>query len=331
MEIKKIITKRKYKNWRSWQLVFEWEDIFKKELGASFVMNPNNGFHYRLGKTFGSFYDSLPISKFWPWPSFLYEMLTTERVTPHCNSSRIIPCIIDWYLKTPEELRDFFKHYSNHKLILVTSKEVFDYLSLIDTPIPFGHLPLSISDKYRITPDTIFEKDLDVVLMGRQNPVLLEWLARYSESHPEITIVSSKREKDNYNYYTQDGKFVANAVGRNQCMDLLRRSKVSLYSTKGMDDDYTFFNLNGFSQVTPRLFESMATGNHVIARYKENADTDFYQLNTIFPHTDSYESFKKQMDIALVQPVDMRAYSNYLEKHYTSTRVKLLKDLVQPL
>lgn len=330
MKLRKIITKRKFQKWRSWQLVYEWEDIFKKELGISFIINFDNYFHLRFGKL-GHFYTKLPIAKYWPYPSFLFEMLPTERLTPHNNSKNIIPCIIDWYLKTPEELQSFFKDYSNHKLILVTSKEVFDYLSSIDTPIPFGHLPLSLSDKHRITPKTTFKKDIDVVLMGRQNPVLLNWLNLYKDNNPKITIVSSKRQFDNYNYYTQDGVFVTNATTREQCMDLMKRSRVCLYSTKAMDDDYTDFNTNGFNQVTPRLFECMATGNHIIARYKENEDTDYFELKTICPHTDSYESFRNQMDYALSNPVDMKFYSDYLEKHYTSRRVKMLEDIVKSL
>ena len=214
---------------------------------------------------------------------------------------------------------------------MVTSKQVYDYLSTKELPIKFGHFPLSISDIYRISPDTTFEKDIDIVLMGRQNPVLLEWLNRYCDTHPGLIIASSKRQNDNYNYYTQDGQFVANAVTRSQCMDLMQRSRVSLYSTKGMDNDYTDFATNGFSQVTPRLFECMVTGNHIISRYQDNEDTDYYELNSLCPHTDSYESFKRQLTEYLEIPVDMKFYSEYLEKHYTSTRVELLEELITPL
>lgn len=328
MRIRTFISKRRFREWRSWQLVYEWEDIFCKEMRVSLTPNFDNGFIFRFGKIYGL----LPISKFWRFkPAFVFEMLPEERYTSHNNSPYVVPCIIDWYSKTPEELNNFFQKYSKHKLIIVTSKQAYCYLSSINTPIPFGHLPLSLSDKYRITSDTKFEKDIDVVLMGRQNPVLLEWLKQYNITHPDITIASSKREKDNYNYRLQDGTIVANATSREQCMDLMKRSKVSLYSTKAMDDDYTDFKTNGFNQVTPRIFECLATGNHVIARYKENEDTDYFELNSICPHTDSYESFEKQMDFALTHPVNMKFYSEYLEKHYTSTRVKMLEELVKSI
>lgn len=328
MYIKTIITKRLLQKWRSWQLVYEWEDVFKEHLDASLFIDLDKEVKRRRKFVF----EHLPIAILWKFrPAFVFYMLPDQRVNQHNNSPYVIPCIIDWYLKTEEELNAFFKQFSKHRLILVTSMQVYQYLKNIDTPIPIGHLPLSLSDKYRITPETTFKKDLDIVLMGRQNPVLLGWLNEYSLSHPNLTIAQSKREKDNYNYYLQDGTFVTNATTREQYMSLMRRSKISLYSTKGMDSDYTDYNTNGFNQVTPRIFEHLATGNHVIARYKKNEDTDFFELEKICPHTDSYESFKKQMDFALTNPVNMGFYSDYLENHYTSTRVNLLEELVKPL
>ena len=327
MKIRAILSRRRYKTWRSWHLVFEWEDVFCEKLNISRIPYFDEFLFQKLGK----FYKRIPIQFFWFIPSLVFEMLPMKRNTLHFNNRFVVPCIIDWYLKTDEELDAFYKLYSKNRLVLVTSMQAYRYLSSIESPIRFGHLPLSLPDKYRITPDTLFSKDLDVVLMGRQNPILLKWLFKYRETHPDLIIVSSKREADNYDYYTQEGEFVANARGRKQCMKLMKRSKVSLYSTKAMDDDYTDYNTNGFNQVTPRFFECLATGNHVIARYKENEDTSFFELGSICPHTDSYESFETQMDYALSHSVDMVFYSEYLNKHYTSTRVELLRELLNSI
>lgn len=324
MRIRAILSRRRYQQWRSWHLVYEWEDVFRKRLGIPLLPY----FDEYLYQRFGRYFKRVPLQFFWFIPALAFEMSPMKRRTPHLNNRFVVPCIIDWYLRTDDELTAFYKRYSKNRLVLVTSMQVYRYLSSIETPIRFEHLPLSLSDKYRISPETSFIKDLDVVLMGRQNPVLLKWLFKYKETHPTLIIVSSKREADNYDYYTQEGEFVANAVGREQCMDLMKRSRVSLYSTKAMDDDYTTYETNGFNQVTPRFLECIATGNHVIARYKENEDTSFYELKSVCPHTDSYESFERQMDYALSHSVDMSFYSKYLEKHYTSTRVGLLKSLL---
>ena len=330
MKIQTIITKRSFRKWRSWQLVYEWEDVFRKRMQIPLSFNFDNPVRM-IGYKIGKLYGRLPISYLRVRNAFVFEMLPNERLTSHNNSPKVVPCIIDWYLKTDDELEWFFSKYSRHKLIIVTSKEVFEYLSSIHTPIPFGHLPLSISDKYRITSETRFHKDLDVVLMGRQNPVLLAWLNKYCESHPELIVVSSKREKDNYRYYTQEGKYIGSAVTRDECIALLKRSRVGLYSTKGLDGDYSDYKTNGFSQVTPRFFEYLATGNHIIARYPDNADTRYFEMNSICPHTDSYESFEKQMDYDISHPADISFYSEYLMNHYTSTRVSMLENLVKPI
>lgn len=318
-----LLPKRRLKTWRSWQLVYEWEDIFSQKLNLTIIPYFDDKIHNILGNCYRLF----PLSLLCREYSFVFEMLPKRAPSSHLNHRKIIPCIIDWYLKTDGELSSFFKRYSKHKIIIVTSKQAYDYLCSIDTPIPFKHLPLSLSDKS----NTKFDKNLDVVLMGRQNPILLSWLNQYKKEHPDLIVVSSKRETDNYDYYTSEGVFVANAVSREQCITLMKRSRISLYSTKAMDDDYTDFNTNGFNQVTPRLFECMATGNHIIARYKANEDTDYFEVKSICPHTDSYESFKKQMDYALSHPVDMKFYSEYLEKHYTSTRVKMLEEIMNTI
>ena len=327
MQIRTIITKRILEKWRSWQIVYEWEDVFRKEMKSSFSINLDLA--VKKGK---KVFERLPISSIWKLrPGFVFYMLPYHRSNQHNNSPYVVPCIIDWYLKTDEELDDFFKKYSKHRLILVTSMQAYQYLKTIETPIPIGHLPLSLSDRYRITPKTTFKKDLDVVLMGRQSPVLLDWLYQYSKEHPNLTIVSSKRESDNYKFYTQDGTFVTKANNRKDYMSLMCRSRICLYSTKAIDNDNTVSNSNGFNQVTPRFFEILATGNHVIARYIKNEDTDYFEIEKICPNTDSYESFERQMDFAMTHPVNMKLYSDYLEKHYTSTRVKMLEELVKPL
>ena len=46
------------------------------------------------------------------------------------------------------------------------------------------------------------------------------------------------------------------------------------------------------------------------------------------PSVETYEEFESAMDYALRTEVDINKYSSYLQKHYTSTRVKELKLLL---
>ena len=56
-----------------------------------------------------------------------------------------------------------------------------------------------------------------------------------------------------------------------------------------------------------------------------------YAENNKFVNVQSYEDFKNEMNKAMTTPVDMRKYSDYMKKHYTSTLVPILKKIVDTL
>lgn len=325
MQIKKIITKRFYQKHHALQLVYEWEEVFKKELNASYSVDFNN---LTLARLFGQYYDVFPLCT--RKPALLMDMNPKDRITSHNNRSNVIPYIIDFYFKDEDDLRKFYSNYKKHKLVFISSIEVYEYLKSVDCPLNIAHLALSITDSLKITPDTRFKKDFDVLLMGRQNPILNRWLKQYMCTHQGLRVVSCKQENGHYNYYDQDGVFIGNADARNGVLNLLKRSRIGLYTTKGVDGD-GMDDTHGFSQVTPRFLEYIATGNHIIARYIKNSDTDFYEMNSICSNTETYADFEKQMDKARISEVDMRAYSDYLEKHYTSVRVKEFKEKIKDI
>lgn len=329
MEIKTILTRRLYADRKSYDLVYEWEDQLVEQFGASLGFCP----------TFEITKSTSPILKFlFNCIDYLYQPFVTNQLalifemnpafrrSKSVNKKNIIPWVIDFYMKDKSELSTFYKLYSNHPLVLISSKEVYDFLIEKNCPLNICHLALSISDKLRITPDTKFEKFFDVLLMGRQNPILLDYLNRYKENK-KVLIVSCKKENGHFNYYTSDGLFVGNADNREDCLELLKKSRIGFYSTQGLDGDSRSVRANGFSQVTPRFLEYLATGNHIIARYADNTDVDYFEMNKICPNIQCYEQFEEQMNRALFEPVDMRLYSDYLEKHYLSERVKYLKKI----
>ena len=328
MKIKKIITRRFRESDNAYQLVFEWEDIFKTCLGASFSIDFNLlGMVNRLGKL----YSYLPLTT--RKPALIFEMNPCYRWTPFNNRPNIVTLLVDFYYRDEADLQSFYKAYNRNRLVLVSSAEVYEYLLSVKCPLPIEHLALSISDKYRISPETRFSKQFDVLLMGRQNPVLQSFLDKYVQSHPDLLVVSCRKEKGHWNYYDRFNRFYGCADTREGCMDLLRKSRIGLFSTKGMDGDHGPENLayHGFSQVTPRLLEYMVTGNHVLTRYANNADTRFYELEKMFKNILCYEDFELEMNKALSTDVDMAAYSHYLEKHYTSVRVKQLLSIIEKL
>ena len=122
-------------------------------------------------------------------------------------------------------------------------------------------------------------KKYDVILIGRQNPVLKRFLDQYKKTHPDLTIfIPSKQE----------------LASRDGYLDSMKKSRIALYATPGIDGGEK--RTNGFSQVTPRFLEMVASGCNIIARYKTNADTDYYELEKFCQSINTYEEFEKEMD-----------------------------------
>ena len=191
------------------------------------------------------------------------------------------------------------------------------------------HLGLSLSDKYRFDPDKMFEKKYDLVSMGRTNPVLLSFLKQYAASHSNFTYVICHNENGKYIYYLNEKTYIGSLDTREDFLNMMRAGRIGLYATPGIDGGEK--RTNGFSQVTPRLLEYLASGCHVIARYKKNSDTDFYEMDDLCPSVSNYDEFEKQINFALSHEVDMSKTCKYLEKHYTSTRAKQLIEILKEL
>lgn len=316
--LEKIITVRSKESWPSWDLVYEWEDVFARQMNLRFQDSSFSNRYVRYLYSYcPKWIQSLLFYRF----SLQFELVANHENTKwlEINKYNIIPWLVDCYARTSEQIKRLERNYSKNKYVLISSREVYDHLKNAHCRLPISHIPLSLPDKYKITPVTKFEKEYDVVLMGRQNPVLGEYLLRYADSHPSFTFLRRERTNGRFLYYDQVGTCVGDADTREHYMDLIRKSRVGIYSTPGMDDEKP--ETNGFSQVTPRFLEYISAGTHIIARYLTNSDTDFFELKKFSPSIDSYEEFCTRMDWALSHEVDMSFYSQYLSKHYTSVRV----------
>ena len=324
MELKKIITRRELETWPSWDLVFEWEDIISHYLNLDLISDKRiryNNYYKKLPL----FLDILKPNKC----SLVFEM-KPQLINNRNNIKQIIPYIIDFYLKGKTDLQLFYSSYNKCPFVIISSFEVYNYLQQVSCPLHCIHLALSISDRYKINTNTRFEKPYDIVLMGRQNKVLLSYLEKYlGRSHQKILYIYRKQEGERFNYYSSDGEKIGDINTREKYITLLRKSKICFFSTPGIDGGEK--RTNGFNQVTPRFLEFVSAGCHIIARYKQNADTDYFELSKFSPSVESFEDFEIMMDKCLNTEVDMDFYSNYLKKHYTSQRCFELNNIMMNL
>jgi hypothetical protein len=251
--------------------------------------------------------------------------ITTRVVNSNYNRPSVIPILVDFYV-TPKKINRLYKAYQHNPFILVSSMEAFAFLKDHNFPKTIYHFPLSIADKYKISPTTKYEKIYDLV-MARPNPVLENYAKKYAENNKDFIYVYRRMEGKDFNYYTSNGELLGNCNSREDYLNLMRKSKIGLYATQSMDVEAP--RTRGYNQVTPRFLEFIACGCHVIARYKKNPDTEYYQLDRFCRSIETYEQFEKEMDRARHTDVDMNMYSDYLENHYTSKRVELFKTILK--
>ena len=318
MKIKNIITKRNIIDEHCYHLVKEWEDALVEAWGVRLVDDNNhrNGRIYTISPKLANVLTP-------HCNSFVFDM--NEKEYKGHNKKNIIPYIIDFFTKK-DDLDLFFKHYSNHKIVIVSSKEVYDFLLEHNCPFKIAHCALSISDEYKINENTEFEKTYDFVLAGRPNKVLQIYLDEYIKKHNCNNYIIRKKEGKEFVYYHSDGTRLG-VLNRKDYVKMLRQSKILFYSTPGIDGGET--RTNGFNQVTPRFLEAIASGCHILARYPKNSDTGWYGIESICKNIEDYQQFETEMDFALSHKVDMKKYSEFLANHYTSIRIKQLEEIIK--
>ena len=325
MKIKQLLTKRFIKGQNYAQpIIYEWEDVIAQVFSVPVV---RYSIIYKIIDRLGLHLSFLPLFK----DSFRFVVNGRDFDEP-MNSKHVIPCIIDFF-ERENQLQDFYEKHSRNKLILVSSPFDQQYLMKNHCPLRVELLPYSISDKYKIANNV--EKKYDVVLTGRQDPLLYSFFKKYIIEHPTISYVKRGKDLENddkktKDYYINGKECIGSISTREEFIKLQSQGKITLYSVQGFDKGYT----NGFYHMTPHFLEIIASASHVIAHYpagEEGIDAQFYEFDKFSPSVETYEQFEIAMDKALSTEVDVRMYSDYLSKHYTSVRAKQLEELLNNL
>ena len=261
-----ILTKRKIMENASnnkkycFDIVFNWEDILAKGLDADIIIRSEMEFSFdswcrRLYQK-----TQIPLFRVFNWvdmrrkPSVFMFDVSTKRQDGIYNDKKYIPCLVDYFLDE-EGYQSFLKAYSRNPLILVSSREVYEYLLERKCPLRIRHFPLSLPDDFKVM-DKI-EKKYDLVMFARQNPLLVKYIDRYEKEHSDFILVRRKYENGHYIYYlSSTGEVVSVCDTREEYISLVMSSKVAVYTTPGMDG--TRMDANGWNQVTPHFLEEVA-------------------------------------------------------------------------
>lgn len=326
MELQQLITRR-YSAGQNYAqpIIYEWEDVIADGLGIPVVPWP------ALYKAVNRLHLHTP---------FLGPCKNTFRFVTNgrdgdepMNSRHIVPCIIDFF-EQDDQLEAFYRRHAQSPLVLVSSPFDYQYLKERKCPLTLGLFPYSLSDKYAFSGE-MAEKKYDIVLTGRQDPLLYSFFEAYVRKHPDVTYVKRGKALDNdaaktAAYYVNGRDCLGTIESREEFIRLQAQGRVTLYGVQGYLDGPT----KGFYHMTPHFLEIIACGCHVIARYpsgEAGVDARFYEFDKFSPSVETYEAFEAAMDRALYTEVDTAAYAAYLQKHYTSSRVRDLKKLLSQL
>lgn len=326
MTLKQIFTRRFFPRQNYAQsIIYEWEDDISKIMNIPVVGIPS---YFQIANRYRIHNTLLGPQK----DTFRYVINGRDNDEP-MNNKHIIPCIIDFF-EQGDDLQDFYRKHSKNRIVLVSSPFDYQYLLENNCPIKIGLFPYSLSDRYSIK-SRIIEKKYDIVLTGRQDPLLYSFFLEYVKRHPDVTYVKRGKELENdtnktKGYYLNGRDLLGAIQSREDFMRLQSLGKVTLYGVQGYIPGFT----EGFYHMTPHFLEIIACGCHVIAHYPSGSngiDAQFYEFDKFSPSVNTYDEFEVAMDAALSSEVDLDLYSSYLKKHYTSVRAKELEELLSAI
>lgn len=324
-KLTRIQSQRAYAHWPSFSIVYEWEDILAKDLNIP--IRDESYFKFKFFRRFDKYglanlYHSF-VAKGDLKLRFVMEAKVEKQSVLDCNT---IPVIIDFWLED-QNLVAFYEAYKHCPLVLVTSAEVVEYLKVHQCPLPIEHWPLSYPDIYKMNINKVKDKKYDFCIIGRPNPFFVRLLDEYCEKHPDFTYIHSTGTENNRAFVDHNGNVVLKDTGRQSYLDMISKTKISCYTTPGIDESKKI--TGRFNQVTPRLFEMLTNGCSVIGHYPDNADTRFYELKSLIPNVDNYNEFEHALDALRTKPLDFSQIASYMNKHYTSTRVTMLTEILK--
>ncbi|WP_276373177.1 hypothetical protein [Chryseolinea sp. H1M3-3] len=303
-----------------WDIVFEWEDELSSTLNVPLIP---------VGKRYDQIYKPGLFKKilnrlnayqrcdqffFSPEKYYVAFHIGPAGVYSFYTRNNVIPIIIDFWKH--EDLRRLESVFAICPVVFVTSREVYDYLKEAGVKLTIELLSLSLPDKYFNQSDGLF-RDIDIIQMGRSNATLDEFMTQYLKDYPATHYVCAKKTGNNVNIVSNKSGVLGVFKNREDFIGLLKRSKVSLVSAPGLDEDKV--RTGGFAPVTPRFLESAACGCKLIGIYPDNADFNHYGIKEVCVSVKNYDQFKNILT-SYLEAKTIPDHGAFLQKHLTSKR-----------
>lgn len=343
MKIKNVLSSRYFERNPNYHLIYEWEEDIARALSVPIVdakpMHRKvliNRYTKKVAALLGQnalekLNNAVSAAGFDKDDeySFVFELYVGTE-PDFATSAKSVPLIIDFWKNT--NLPQFYKTYGNCKLLFISSLEAFNYLKDNKCPLPIEHLGLSLSDRYYLDKHTVYPKKYDILLAGRlnirTNQVLRNYLEEFIVKYPKTEYLYQQEIDGEYHYVSNKSGVIGKFHSRQEYINLLRASKVSFYSTPGIDGGEK--RTGGFNPVTPRYLELLSAQCLLLGKYPDNEETRYYELNSVCPNIDSYEDFEETLLGYLTeQQPSFEAHRKILNKHYASYRAQQLIDFLK--
>lgn len=325
--IRSIRSKRLCDNRAFFAVCYEWEDELSKKMSVP-ISNINKT-EFNITRAVRKLSPkSYHIRQNLRKDTMLYFAMFVKELRFYSNVNGI-PIFIDVWGN--QEIEYIVEKTRGFSLFYVTSIDVYNKIKELDVTSHVHYMPLSVPDKYFSKDFARYhEKSIDVIQMGRKNPLLHKWVLKYVASHPDVEYVYTEKTSNDaqMEYISTKRGNIGSLKGREEFIHTLSSSRISLVSSPAIDNPKR--NMFGIDYPTPRFYESAALGCALIGRYTENEESNRLKLNSVCPNVTSYEMFSSEVDKALAIPVDTlySANSSFIFSNLTSRRaIQITEDL----
>ena len=319
-----VTSLRKITNEVYYDVVFEWEDAMAKTFNSQ-IINISPLLHFseraycKINKKY-TLHQNLSKKKY----SVYFVMHPSELRKRAFENG--VPIFMDVW--SDRDIEYIVEKTTKLQLFYCTSLEVYNRIKSMDKRSRVKYIPLSVSDMYFSENFLKYKKSIDVIQIGRKNPVLHDFMMQYVKEHNEVEYVYNKNSNDSglAEYSSTKKGHIGHIGGREEFIRTLSSAKVSLVSTPAIDNSRK--DANGIDFLTPRFYESAVLGCVLIGRYGENEETE--RISSICPNIKTYRQFSMEMDKALsISNIELyEREKNFIKENLTSCRAfKIEKDI----
>ena len=338
-----ILSAKEWKGGYTIQTVYEWDDIIASKLGIPLDTESQVAMNKIYEKPVYHFLQKFIRNSFlknYIDISFNYllrkkknicfishQLYVIDMPSHYIYQPNSIPIFIDCFKTMAEKIVSYCK---KNPLLFVTDYEVYQELQQTRIAHKTKYIPLSISDIH--IKKTVPEKKIDVLQMGRQNPVLHEWMIRFTKKFPEIEYVYANRKDEIHAYYSTTQGWIHETVDtRDEFMQFLGSAKISLLSSPGIDGGDKA-RTGGYNPVTPRFYESAINYCYLVGRYPDSPDFIHNDVSSVCERPENYEDFETVILKMLAEPFSLqKKYQPFIEKHLTSVVAESIRSELKKL